>query len=72
MNGLTDSFPASLQKILETWVLQMGYPLLTVKKSSDSKSIIVEQEYFLIDKNDTAVNTPGSIEYGYEVITYFV
>ena len=54
-----------LNDILETWILQMGYPLVTVKRSTGSpQNVEVTQEYFLIDSNETAASTPGSDKYG--------
>ena len=58
-DGLT--VPYDLQEVFETWVLQMGYPLLTLTKNNDV--VTVTQEYFLIDENDSPLSTPGSDKY---------
>lgn len=38
--------------IIESWIVQMGYPLITVEKTG-SNEITVSQEIFLIDPDDS-------------------
>ena len=53
-----------LGEILKTWIYQMGYPLVLVRRSATNPSIIeVTQEYFLIDRNETKVNNSDGFEY---------
>uniref|UniRef100_H2YKR5 Aminopeptidase n=1 Tax=Ciona savignyi TaxID=51511 RepID=H2YKR5_CIOSA len=59
-NGLT--FPYPLQNVFECWSLQMGYPLISVTRITPN-TIRLTQEYFLIDPNDSPVDTPGSLTY---------
>ena len=49
--------PFPLADILASWVLQAGYPLITLRRT-DSNTITVSQEIFLIDSNDE----PGDFE----------
>ena len=56
-------FPYPLQDILETWTIQMGYPLITVSRDPQTNKIIVSQEVFLMDPEDT----PGEPQPG---VTY--
>ncbi|XP_078492244.1 solute carrier organic anion transporter family member 4A1 [Ciona intestinalis] len=62
-DGLT--FPYPLQDVFETWTLQMGYPLITMERV-DASTILLTQEYFLVDPKDSAVDTPGSLTYKYK------
>uniref|UniRef100_H2YKR7 Aminopeptidase n=1 Tax=Ciona savignyi TaxID=51511 RepID=H2YKR7_CIOSA len=62
-NGLT--FPYPLQNVFECWSLQMGYPLISVTRITPN-TIRLTQEYFLIDPNDSPVDTPGSLTYKYQ------
>lgn len=39
----------NLTYIMDTWTLQMGYPVLNVKRGDEPKSFIVSQSRFLID-----------------------
>ena len=52
------TFPYDLQAVFETWSLQMGYPLITVRKTGDK--IYMSQEYFLVDPDDSPVKTEFS------------
>ncbi|XP_039261142.2 aminopeptidase N-like [Styela clava] len=58
-------FPTTLTIILETWTLQMGHPVVNVRKTT-TNTYQVTQEYFLFDNNATVVHTPGSETYGYK------
>ena len=46
---IADGYP--LFDIFESWVMQMGFPLLTVKKTG-ANEITVSQQLFLIDPSD--------------------
>ncbi|XP_063887388.1 aminopeptidase N-like [Scylla paramamosain] len=49
----------TVKTIMDTWTLQMGYPVITVMRSADGASATVTQERFLLSKdansNDTHV-----------------
>ena len=55
------TFPYDLQSIFETWTLQMGYPLITVRETVDK--IAMTQEYFLSDPQDSPKETEFSGRY---------
>jgi len=46
------SFPVDLLEVLETWTLQMGYPLVSITRK-DEATFSASQSVFLIDSNDT-------------------
>jgi len=60
-------------EILESWTLQMGYPLVSVTRK-DSSSLSVSQSYFLISTDDQPnyEDSEGSAKYrfvnGYKTI----
>jgi len=62
IDGLT--FPYDLQSVFESWSLQMGYPLITVRKTGDK--VYMSQEYFLVDPEDSPVKTEFSDKYNYK------
>lgn len=41
------SLPASLEDIMNRWILQMGFPVVTI----DTKTGSISQKHFLLDKN---------------------
>ncbi|XP_042889263.1 aminopeptidase N-like [Penaeus japonicus] len=47
----------SVKKIMDTWTLQMGYPVIKVTRSSDGTSATVTQERFLLVKNLNSTDT---------------
>ncbi|KAM4553153.1 aminopeptidase N-like [Fundulus diaphanus] len=53
--------PSSVNDIMNTWVLQMGFPVVTI----DTSTGLVSQKHFLLDP-DAEVTTPS--EYNYEWI----
>ena len=55
------TFPYDLQSVFETWTLQMGYPLITVRETVDK--IAMTQEYFLSDPQDSPKETEFSGRY---------
>lgn len=44
-NGIT--LPASLEEIMNHWILQMGFPVVTINTKTGS----ISQKHFLLDKN---------------------
>ena len=36
---------------MDTWTLQMGYPLITVRRNYDARTARVSQERFLVGKS---------------------
>ncbi|MPC23578.1 Aminopeptidase N [Portunus trituberculatus] len=55
----TGTLPANLtvKTIMDTWTLQMGYPVIKVERSVDGTSATVSQERFLLVKDDNADDT---------------
>ncbi|XP_063596358.1 aminopeptidase N-like isoform X1 [Penaeus indicus] len=47
----------TVKKIMDTWTLQMGYPVIKVTRSSDGTSATVSQERFLLVKNPNSTDT---------------
>ncbi|XP_069993736.1 aminopeptidase N isoform X1 [Penaeus vannamei] len=47
----------SVKKIMDTWTLQMGYPVIKVTRSSDGTSATVTQERFLLVKNPNSTDS---------------
>ncbi|XP_050699391.1 aminopeptidase Ey-like isoform X2 [Eriocheir sinensis] len=46
-----------VKAIMDTWTLQMGYPVIRVERSPDGTSASVSQERFLLVKDDSAKDT---------------
>ena len=42
----------NVKDIMDTWTLQMGYPLITVRRNYDDRSARVTQERFLVGKKE--------------------
>ena len=38
----------NVKQIMDTWTLQMGYPLITVKRNYDARTARVSQQRFLV------------------------
>jgi len=49
-NGLT------VKQVMDTWTLQMGYPVVSVMRSQDGSSATVSQERFLLVKNENSTD----------------
>ncbi|KAK8402060.1 hypothetical protein O3P69_001270 [Scylla paramamosain] len=47
----------TVKTIMDTWTLQMGYPVIKVERSADGTSATVSQERFLLVKDDNADDT---------------
>nr|XP_039261334.1 aminopeptidase N-like [Styela clava] len=58
--------PTSVNEIMKTWTLQMGYPLISIEKIPGTNSYNISQEYFLMDEDAVPVETPSSETYGYK------
>lgn len=50
------TLPDSLEEIMNRWILQMGFPVVTI----DTKSGHISQEHFLLDAQ--AVVTPSEFK----------
>ncbi|KAJ6662846.1 hypothetical protein lerEdw1_011050 [Lerista edwardsae] len=50
--------PGTIQEIMDTWTLQMGFPVLTVNTATG----LVFQKHFLLDSNST-VERPSQFDY---------
>lgn len=48
---------ATVKKIMDTWTLQMGYPVIKVTRSADGTSAKVTQERFLLVKSANSSDT---------------
>ncbi|KPM02452.1 aminopeptidase-like protein 1 [Sarcoptes scabiei] len=44
---VSDSLSINVSAIMDTWIFQKGYPLVTVRWSEDSQSLIVKQQPFI-------------------------
>ena len=40
----------NVKDIMDTWTLQMGYPLITVRRNYDARTARVSQQRFLVGK----------------------
>ena len=45
---------------MDTWTLQMGYPLITVRRNYDDRSARVTQERFLVGKKEQSSSSSYS------------
>lgn len=63
----------NVKKIMDTWILQMGYPLITVKRDQKHRNILVfTQERFLTDVVGNVTLKPSPFNYRWEVpLTYY-
>uniref|UniRef100_A0A3P9Q6B5 Aminopeptidase n=1 Tax=Poecilia reticulata TaxID=8081 RepID=A0A3P9Q6B5_POERE len=62
VNASGDELPTSVKEIMNTWVLQMGFPVVTIDTASGS----VSQKHFLLDP-DAEVTTPSEYNYVWSV-----
>ena len=51
MNTDGINLPYDLKDIMESWILQTGYPLVTVERTVENQ-LVISQKIFLIDPND--------------------
>ncbi|KAK5620749.1 hypothetical protein CRENBAI_019140 [Crenichthys baileyi] len=58
VNASAVNLPSSVNDIMNTWVLQMGFPVVTINTTSG----IVSQKHFLLDP-DSVVTTPSPFNY---------
>ncbi|XP_039261490.2 aminopeptidase N-like [Styela clava] len=66
-DGMSTRLPTDLETILETWTLQMGYPVINIQDLDPlSNMFTLSQEYFLIDRYAEPVHTEGSKKYNYK------
>ncbi|XP_047471489.1 LOW QUALITY PROTEIN: aminopeptidase Ey-like [Penaeus chinensis] len=49
----------TVKMIMDTWTLQMGYPVVKVTRSADGTSAILTQERFLLERSANSSNTTG-------------
>ncbi|XP_069952147.1 aminopeptidase N [Cherax quadricarinatus] len=47
----------TVKEVMDTWTLQMGYPVIKVVRSSDGTSATLTQERFLLVKNENSSDT---------------
>ncbi|XP_077977945.1 putative aminopeptidase-2, partial [Glandiceps talaboti] len=62
-----DKKKTDVKEVMDTWILQMGYPIITL--SRDGNSIHAEQERFIMDPNETPVNDTFDYKW-YVYVTY--
>ncbi len=58
VNDTNTTLPGSVEDIMNTWVLQMGFPVVTINTSTG----VVTQKHFLLDP-DSEVTTPSLYKY---------
>lgn len=54
VNNSSIKLPDTVEEIMNRWILQMGFPVVTI----DTKTGKVSQQHFLLDK-DSEVTTPS-------------
>ncbi|XP_070557594.1 aminopeptidase N-like [Ptychodera flava] len=61
-----------VKKIMDTWTLQMGYPVVNVSRDKDDPTIIhTTQQHFLLDPTDRPTDKYGDMGYKwYVMLTY--
>ena len=42
--------PATVEEIMNTWTLQMGFPVINIKQTNNN-SFIISQSHFLLDSS---------------------
>lgn len=48
-----------VKTVMDTWTLQMGFPVVTIKRASSSGKAIATQKHFLLDPNaNVTVSSP--------------
>ena len=48
-----------VKTIMDTWTLQMGFPLVTIKRGKSSGKATATQKHFLLDPNaNVTVSSP--------------
>lgn len=48
-----------VKTIMDTWTLQMGFPVVTIKRVGKSDKAIATQKHFLLDRNaNVTVKSP--------------
>ncbi|KAK3860173.1 hypothetical protein Pcinc_033761 [Petrolisthes cinctipes] len=54
-----DALPTNLtvKTIMDTWTLQMGYPVITVQRNESDTSTIISQERFLLTRQENSEDT---------------
>ncbi|MEQ2280807.1 hypothetical protein AMECASPLE_023742 [Ameca splendens] len=62
VNASGVNLPSSVNDIMNTWVLQMGFPVVTINTASG----LVSQKHFLLDP-DSKVTTPSPFNYEWKV-----
>lgn len=59
--------PDTVHNIMNTWVLQMGFPVVTINTTTG----VVSQKHFLLDP-DSEVTTPSQFEYVQDYLIYLI
>ncbi|XP_077977799.1 aminopeptidase N-like [Glandiceps talaboti] len=59
-----DGITVDVPSVMDTWLLQMGYPLVTVTRDYTTGSAIISQKHFLMDQDSN--NTLRESPYGYK------
>ncbi|KZS16444.1 Aminopeptidase N [Daphnia magna] len=49
--------PATVKEIMDTWTLQMGFPLINVTSDYNTSGAVVSQERFLLRKDPSSTDT---------------
>ncbi|XP_047132820.1 endoplasmic reticulum aminopeptidase 1 isoform X2 [Hydra vulgaris] len=61
-----------VKSVMDTWTLQMGYPLITITKNHEqSEKGLVTQEHFLIDVDRKTAASPFNYKWDVPITFYF-
>lgn len=52
----------SVKDVMDTWTLQMGYPVITVKEAGDNE-LVATQAHFIVDDVKQSDITPSKYKY---------
>nr|XP_006820980.1 PREDICTED: aminopeptidase N-like [Saccoglossus kowalevskii] len=61
---MNETLGYDMKDIMDTWVLQMGFPVVTLTRTA-TNLVTAEQEHFLLDPNDEPQEDPGLPQLGY-------
>ncbi|XP_006817287.1 aminopeptidase N-like [Saccoglossus kowalevskii] len=62
--SMKETLGYDMKDIMDTWVLQMGFPVVTLTRTA-TNLVTAEQEHFLLDPNDEPQEDPGLPQLGY-------
>lgn len=69
-NALGEKAEMDVKTIMDTWTLQMGFPVVTIKRVGNTDKAIATQKHFLLDPN-AVVKEPSPFNYKWHIpLTY--